>query len=375
MNPTAFSLLPQRHRVIWLGFPIFLAIVLLYAVHLLASRGTSNPWVNFPIFENSNASDVAMDWPLVAWIDWPVITEPIKVLIKNIETDLIQDLTGNLPCTPVGSDRGSLDLDGEWLVGSFTCNYPYSYEIHAFNLNTQELVMIPTPSGLPPEQTYASEPAIYGHYIIWQQEDWTVGRSDILLFNLQSRTVISLTQTLSPIIEVHPEIYQDWVVWNTLNLVSGDNFIALYNLSSSEQITIPLAFSSDTEVSLDSQYLVWTDFRNGSANADLYGYDLINHQEFALITAPANQSQAVIRDGIVAYREQGPPVSLYVYHLDTQETFSLFQPPPQTGLMRQKTIDHGVIVWVNSNSTNLGSIIYGAQQLPNRAFLPVLRQP
>lgn len=364
-----------RRRVVWLGFALFLAIFSIYAVHLLlASQGATNPWATFPIYSHTDASDVAIDWPLVAWSDWPDMSQPTKVIIKNLETGLLQDLGNSLPCPTIGTGRGDLALYGEWLVGSFTCDYPNSYEIHAFNLNSQELIMIPTPSGLPPEQTYASEPAIYGQYIVWQQEDWTVGRSDIFLFDLQSRTSISLTQTLSPIIEVHPEIYQDWVAWNTLDLASGDNFIALYNLSSSEQITIPLAFSYDTEVSVDSQYVVWTDFRNGNNNADVYGYDLISQQEFPIITAPAHQGEALVRDEVVFYWGQGQPDALYVHHLDTQETYLLFQPPPQTSIVHHKAIDENFVIWINS-TVGPEDIIYGAQQLPERFFLPIFRQP
>lgn len=368
MNSTAFSLLPRRHRVIWLGFTLFIAIVLLYAVRLLASNGTTNPWVVFPIRSQTNASDVTIDWPLVAWSEWP------KVMIKNLETGLLQDLGDILPCPTIGSGRGDLALSGDWLIGSFTCNYPDSYEIHAFNINSQELITIPTPVGLPSQQTYASEPSIYGQYIVWQQEDWTVGRSDIFLFDLQSRTTISLTQTASPVIEVHPEIYQDWIAWNTLNLSTGDNNITLYNLSSSEWITIPLAFPYDTEVSLDNQYIVWTDFRNGSNNADVYGYDLISGEEIPIITEPSHQSEALVRGGKIVYRGQGEPDSLYVYHLDTQETYFLFQPPPQMSITHHKAIDDGFIVWINS-AVGPEDVVYGAQQLPERFFLPIFRQP
>lgn len=359
----------RRRKMIWLSIIFFLAIMMLYFVYIVASQGTTSPWVNFPIYQNTKALSAVIDWPYVAWISWP------EVLIKDMETGLIRDLTADFPCQPIGSGRGDLAIYGEWVVGSFSCDYPNSYEIHALNLNTQELIMIPSPAGLPSQQAYASEPTIYGQYIVWQQEDWTVGRSDIILFDLQSRTSISLTQTLYPIIEIHPEIYQNWVGWNTHDLSSGDNFIALYNLSSSEQITIPLAFPYDTEISLDSEYLVWTDFRNGGTNADVYGYDLTNRQELPLITGPNNQGLPVIRDRVLIYRDQTIPVSLYVYHLDSQETHLLFQELPEHNIHPHVKIDNNIVVWIDSDANGPQATVYGARQLPERFFLPIFRQP
>lgn len=376
MTETSHILSPYRRRkIIWLCFAILLVVVSLYAMHLLASQGTTNPWVKFPIYQNTRAVDVVIDWPLVAWIDRPDLSQPGKVLIKNLETDFIRDLATDFPCQPAGSDRGDLALHGEWLTGIFSCNWPEPSKLYALNLNSEELILIEPPLGLPAEQSWPAEPAIYGDTIVWQQENVVRTLIDVFLFDLQSRTVISLTQTPSPVIEHHAEIYEDWLAWNSHNLSTGDHFIALYNLSSSEQISVSLPFSYDTWISLDNQYVVWTDWRNGTDNADVYGFDLICRQVLPLIMGPYHQSDPVIREGVIVYQDEGPPASLYVYHLDTQETYLLFEPPPsQTGISRQKAIDNGVIVWINGAVGPQG-IVYGARQLPERFFLPILPQP
>ncbi len=374
MSESSDILSPYRRRkIMWLCFTILLVVVSLYGMHLLASQGTTNPWVNFPIYQNTRADDVVIDWPLVAWIDRPDLSEPGKVLIKNLETGVIRDLATDFPCQPAGSDRGDLALHGEWLTGIFTCNWPEPSKLYALNLNSKELILIEPHPGLPAEQNWPAEPTIYGDTIVWQQENVVRTLVDLFLFDLQSRMVMSLTQTSSPMIEHHPEIYGEWVAWNSLNLSNSDNSVALYNLTSSEHITIPLMTAHETWISLDSQYVVWDDWRNG--NADVYGFDLISQQILPLITGPYHQSRAVVRDRLLVYQSQGTPTSLYVHHLDTEEAYLLFEPPPsQTGISRQKAMDNGVIVWINGAVGPQG-IVYGARQLPERFFLPVLRQP
>ena len=363
----------QGYKVKWLCFILLLVTTFSYGLHLLASQSASNPWVNFPIHQTWIASEIAIDWPLVAWSDWSDSSQPIKVLIKNLETGVIRDLSAYFPCQPMGSGRGDLAIHGEWLAGILSCNWPEPAKLYALNMNSEELILIEPPAGLPAEQNWPAEPTIYGDAIVWQQENVVRTLVDLFLFDLQSRTVMSLTQTSSPMIEHHPEVYGEWVAWNSLNLSNGDNSVALYNLTSSEQITIPLMTAHETWISLDSQYVVWDDWRNG--NADVYAFDLISQQVLPLITGPYHQSAAVVRDGLLLYQDQVPPRSLYVYHLDSQETHLLFQEPPQHGISGRQAIDNGVIVWIDSSAASGQAIVYGARQLPERFFLPILPQP
>ncbi|MCL4870439.1 MAG: hypothetical protein KJ063_15855 [Anaerolineae bacterium] len=359
-------------KIFWLV--MLLGLTSLYTIQVIARQNNVNPWVSYPIHQTRIVFDLAIDWPHVIWLDKPGFLEPARILLKNLETNTIQDLTGYFPCDLIGSGFGDLALDGEWLVGSFGCNYPSTYEIFAFNLNSLELVHILPPPGLPPEQKYADEPAIYGNLVVWKQRDWTWSQSELLLFDLQSRTVSTITTPPPSTVDWHPDIYQDWVAWYRLNLDTGERFVGLFNLSSREQITIPITATPSTWVSLDEQYVVWSDRRSG--DNDIYGYDLINRQEIALITDPLNQGNAIIDNRMIFYHDYGPPRTLRMYHLDTQQTHIIYEQLPDEGLNQLIDLNQGTALWMVALHTSPGQrIIYVAQQLPERFYLPVLGRP
>ena len=364
-----------RRFYIVISLSLLLAFLLLPGLwQLLTSQGKPNPWVNFSIHQTRTASEVVIHWPLVAWHDrtgWP---QPTTVMLKNLETGGLQDLSTEFPCNLIGTNFGDLALHGEWLVGVFACEFYAPYEIHALNLNSRELIVLPPAPGLPPEQKYAAEPTIYGNIIVWQQHNWEMTRSDLFLFDLQSQTVITLTQPPPSVVDWHPELYEDWLAWYRRNLGTGESFIRLYNLNSSEQITIPVTVNQHTWVSLDDQYVIWDDWRNGTS--DIYGYDLINRQEVAFVAGPFSQSDGVLHEGLLLYIDSEPPRTLRMYHLDSQQTYVLFQQPPQHDLRRQIGLYQGTAVWIDGGYIATGqTIIYGARQLPKRFYLPIVGRP
>ncbi|MCL4869432.1 MAG: hypothetical protein KJ063_10710 [Anaerolineae bacterium] len=198
-------------------------------------------------------------------------------------------------------------------------------------------------------------------------------RSDLFLYDLQNQTIITLTQPPPSVVDWHPQLYEDWLAWYRRNLGTGESFIRLYNLSSSEQITIPVTVPQHTLVSLDDQYVIWDDWRNG--NSDIYGYHLINRQEVAFVTRPFGQSNGVIHEGLLLYIDYETPFTLRLYHLDTEQTYTLFQQPPSY-FIRSGGLHEGTAVWIDGGYIATGqTIIYGARQLPERFYLPILGRP
>lgn len=367
----AGQLFPMWNALL-LSITLVLIALALYMTHPVASQSNPNPWVNVPIYQAEQVFEIAFDWPLIAWEEWPGYPSPIKIMVKNLETGLIQDLSDVLPCPAYGGGPRELVLDGEWLVGVFSCDYPNPNELQALNLITHELIVIEAPGDLTKHQT-PNEPAIYGQYIVWQEEDWFIGQSDIFLFDLQNGVAISLTQTPAPIMEMHPEIYQNWVAWQSLNMSSGDNFVMLLNLDNSQQITIPIAPMNDTHLGLNSQYVVWTDVVS-NGNTDIYGYDLNNHQEITLITGPNSQGVLGLKDNLLVYFDRTDSESLNVYELASQEMHSLFA-EQGTQFSYDVGIDDNAIIWMEVALQPTQTIVYMAQRLPERSFLPIFIQP
>ncbi|MCL4870855.1 MAG: hypothetical protein KJ063_18000 [Anaerolineae bacterium] len=371
-----YTLLPhvRRSRIYWLGFVLLLGLTTFYTFWLMAGQNNFNPWVPYSIHQTYIASELVVEGSRVVWADWYSLSQPGRIYLKDLETGLLHDLSSHFPCNPIGSDFGDLALHGEWLVGSFSCNYPASYDIYALNLNSLELVHILPPPGLPPGQTYADEPAIYGNLVVWKQRDWTWSQSELFLFDLQSRTVSTITTPPPSTVDWHPDIYQDWLAWYRLNLDTGERFVRLLNLSSSEQITLPIITEPITWISLDDQYVIWPDWRNG--NSDIYGYDLISRHEVALITGPFNQGKAIINDGVIFYHDHEPPRTLRMYHLNTQQAYIIYEQLPNHSLQQHIDFDLGTAVWtVVAHTAPSQWTIYAAQQLPERFYLPVLGHP
>ena len=96
----------------------------------------------------------------------------------------------------------------------------------------------------------------------------------------------------------------------------------------------------------------------------------------AHLTGLSNQGNGIIHEGLLLYIDSAPPRSLHMYHLDAQQTYLLFQQPPHHNLKRPTGLHQGIAVWIDGGYIATGqSIIYGARQLPERFYLPILGRP
>lgn len=366
-----------RRRFVWIGAILLLSLTLFTAWYVLANQGATTPWTNYYVAQDRKAISAVIDWPLVAWVD---STEPqtSKILVKNLETGEIRDLGDELPCNVSATGRDDIALDGDWLVVIYNCYLPEPAKMYAYNLVTEELVWVEPPPGTPAEQEWPFEPAISGNRIVWQQEDWQTSDIDVYLFDLQSRTAISLTQTAPPWGESHADIDQDWVVWSKARFGTGEQYLIAFNLVSSETITVSLSGAPTTIApSIQGDIFVWEDFRNSSMQADIYGYNLSVHQTFPIVISPNSQYIPDVEDGLVVYQETIAPqeYAIYVHDMAISETVSIFQTVPNQATQFQLKINNGVIVWIDDDLSILESDIYAAQQLPERRYLPFLRRP
>jgi TolB protein len=69
--------------------------------------------------------------------------------------------------------------------------------------------------------------------------------------------------------------------------------------------------------------VVWSDYRQGHGNSDVYGYDLNTGEEFQITTDKDEQDDAAIYNNIVVWEDERGVNGdvLYGYDLDTKEEF------------------------------------------------------
>ncbi len=366
----------HRHRFVWIGLVLLLSLALFTTWYVLAHQGVTNPWTAFYVVRDRRVLSPVISWPLVAWVD---STEPLtaKLFVKNLETEEMYNLDDVLPCAVSAIGRDDIALEGDWLVVMHNCDYPAPAKLYAYNLATSELIWIAPPAGTPPGQDWPYEPEISGNHIVWQQEDWNSTTIDIYLFDLQSRTAMSLTQTTPPWGALHPDISQDWVVWDQAKFGTTEQYLVAFNVTTSEQITVSIPGSIYTiPPSIDEGIIVWTDFRNSSLQGDIYGYDLGSHNLITITTGTNHQIEPAIEGDIVVYWEEvgSSEYVIYGHDLSSNETHLIFQALPDYFIETPFDIDQQVVVWVVDKPNTTRSDIYGAQQLPQRWYLPFLRR-
>jgi len=122
-------------------------------------------------------------------------------------------------------------------------------------------------------------------------------------------TISGLVSSSTPVLQapIHtrhgdPDISGDWIVWTENR--SGDLDIFAYNIMTNEERLITDAAGDQHKPRISGDLIVWQDYRNysdDSQNVDIYGYNLISGQEFAVSTHPSSEGLIGIANGKVAF--------------------------------------------------------------------------
>lgn len=301
-------------------------------------------------------------------------TNQVYLIVKNFNTGANQILTGReLPCGPE-----QIDMWTDWVVMKVTClKWPgWHYELWAYNLTTEERVVITPPPSAPPEQTIPTQPVIDNNRIVWLQYDSNSTSADLYLYDLQSRTATALTHDRGPMAELFPDMDGDWVVWNGFNQNNNQQYVVAYNLTSHKQITESMVLPAYYALpKINNDLVVWTDYRNGLDNGDIYGLHLQEVTEpFPVVAEPGTQYNVALDDNLLVYknRDLNSETQLRLFDLENSSSFFLYHYPSEF-VDGYPFIDNGFIIW-QQGVLNAPDILYGARQLPERSFLPLVGQ-
>jgi beta propeller repeat protein len=194
-----------------------------------------------------------------------------------------------------------IDMDGDWVVTSHDL-IPQN-TVNAINLVTDEHVEV---FPYPGHYTQNLYPAIDGENIVWMHYRSCCGW-DLLHFDLDSRTTISITNDGTLNTEYWPDVSGDWVVWNNGSSQNGD--IYAYNMATTELVTVTQDADPQWYPKIDGNLLTWTDGPSGGR--DIYGFDLETRQEFPLVTGSNSQYGQAIDGNLLTQRTSARCRSLY----------------------------------------------------------------
>jgi beta propeller repeat protein len=257
-----------------------------------------------------------------------------------------------------------IDMDGDWVVTSHDL-IPQN-TVNAINLVTDEHVEV---FPYPGHYTQNLYPAIDGENIVWMHYRSCCGW-DLLHFDLDSRTTISITNDGTLNTEYWPDVSGDWVVWNNGSSQNGD--IYAYNMATTELVTVTQDADPQWYPKIDGNLLTWTDGPSGGR--DIYGFDLETRQEFPLVTGSNSQYGQAIDGNLLTWLEYvgGFTYRIYSRDLDTGETSFIYESIPWTEPYGPTFLSGNVVIWVFAENGDFTEPrLYGARRLTYQTYLPI----
>jgi beta propeller repeat protein len=259
-----------------------------------------------------------------------------------------------------------IDMDGDWVVTNNHAPPQDPHSVHAINLVTDEHVVVYPYPGFYVENYY---PAIDGNNIVWMHYRPCCG-TDLLHFDLDTRTTISITNDGTLNTEYWPDVSGDWVVWNNSSSQNGD--IYAYNMATTELVTVTQDPIPQWYPKIDGNLLTWTDGPSGGR--DIYGFDLETRQEFPLVTGSNSQYGQAIDGNLLTWLEYvgGFTYRIYSRDLDTGETSFIYESIPWTEPYGPTFLSGNVVIWVFAENGDFTEPrLYGARRLTYQTYLPI----
>jgi beta propeller repeat protein len=350
--------LKQFNKIAVAIFPILIVSLLINVSY--ASEILQEYWSVFLIEEDDISGTVAIYGNKVAKQGFDLPAEHLVII------DLLNGNTRHYGANEYIGGIDWIDMDGDWVVTSNNAPPDNPNTIHAINLVTDEHIVV---APFPGYFVNNEKPAIDGDSIVWMQYRQCCAW-DLVHFDLETRTTMSITTDGPLNTEYWPDVSGDWVVWNNGSLQNGD--IYAYNMVTTELVTVTQDSFAQWYPKIDGNLLTWTDDRNG--NRDIYGFDLETRQEFVLVnTSDSDYAQDI--DGNILTWYSGVPGTtayrIYGQNLDTGVRSIIYETEPNSLPYGPTFLSGNTVLWVfDENFTQ--PRLYGARRLTYQSYLPIV---
>lgn len=273
-------------------------------------------------------------------------------------TDIfMRDLVGGEPVNITQSADWEVqpDIDGTIII--WKDGY-HGIGIHGVDLTTSAVFTVT--SG----QRDISRPRLSGKMVVWA--DNRAGDTDWNIYGYDLAHATEFVITAAPGNQVDPQIDGSLVVW-----WDYQERIYLYNLATQQQQTLLHTNGARLpDVSAQDQLVVWQDKRNG--DWDLYGYDLQQQSEVALLVAPRDQEYAVIDQGLLGFqsRTEGSTWNIHLLDLASRSSFAV---DPHSGAQTQPALAQNRLVWqdMRYHTADIFSFVWEGE-IPSPVVYPVV---
>lgn len=290
-----------------------------------------------------------------------------RVAVHDLNSGETRVLAHELP-----GGTGEIDIYGDWIV---SVHDAINDSLHSYNLLTDEDIIID-----PGSQYDNYYPAIDGNRVVWVQVEGCCS-SDILLYDLTTRTITPITTDGGANYEYYPDISGDWVIWHQGIYPEWD--IIAYNLVGGEKLTLTDRPFLQMGARIDGNIVVWKDITIPGQDADIIGYDLNTRQTFPVAVGPAWQDQPFVHDGLITWVQIWGPVDhdqIWGQDVGGSDSFLVYDECPPynyecpTNNGGPVSYDN-LVVWIESSGPpEYDLILRGARRLTQQTFLPLARR-
>ncbi|MEZ4726013.1 MAG: CAP domain-containing protein [Caldilineaceae bacterium] len=262
---------------------------------------TLTPTQAIPVIQHGASQEFpAVDGQRVVWQD-----------ARSGPTDIfLLDLASGEPVNVTSSPTWEVQpaIDENWIV--WKDGYA-GIGIHGIDLTTNRVFTVTT------GHDDTSRPRLSGNLVVWADNRAGDGDWNIYGYDLAQRAEFVITA--APGNQFDPQIDGPLVVW-----WDDQEQIYLYNLTTNQQQTLwPTRGARLPDVSAADQLVVWQVMRDGQW--ELAGYDLRQQAPIDLLTAPRDQVNAVIDQGVVVFQSktEGGAWNVHLLDLASRQQFPL----------------------------------------------------
>ena len=280
--------------------------------------------------------------------------------------------------------RSSADKDTDNLLNDF--------DIYGANLSDLE------PYQLTGAKRQQNHPVVWGNIAVWADfrdaqspQDQQAG--DIYLYDIPGDKETAIATARSA--QVRPVTNGSVVVWvdyrNEPDPNGTNSDIYAYDIAGSccpgsnsgQEFPITTAPGTQTDPAISGNIVVWSDYRKGPDDSDIYGYNLTTKKEFLITDAPGSQVRPAIWGNLVVWTDfrnepdkvNGTNSDIYGYDLNTKQEFPVFVGP---GRQDEPKTASGVVAWEDSTKGNsdvdiMGATVSGITLLPHPRPRPSCR--